>query len=128
MPLLLMKRMSGIAKVNTVVIILTLVSIGIVIYYSSAIINNSEKENLEQFNLVVTDKDESYKYWDSSMLPLFMAGVMNVYEGNMVILNIYAEHSNPKNFFCVLATSQVVITVLIGSMATLGYLAFGTAV
>ena len=92
MPLLLFRRLQAIASVNTVIMILSLVSVSIIIYYSSQIMHMDRKTALEDYDVLIKDEDRvSYKMWDWGQFPLFIAGVMNLYEGNMVVLNIYSE-------------------------------------
>ena len=119
-----MKRLRSLAMVNTVIIVLTLVSIAIIIYYSITIYNYTADENLLYYNLDVPD-GYAHAEWDMSALAMFMVGFQNVYEGNLVILNIYAEAKQPKNYLCNLGVVMVLVTLLVTGMGISGYLAFG---
>ena len=70
--------------------IMTLVSIAIVMYYNFRIWSQSAQENQAEFGLTLSD-DNDFNWWDLSALPLFMCGFHNIYEGNVIILNLYAE-------------------------------------
>lgn len=75
----------------------------------------------------MTEEDRVYNYWDSSMLPLFCATMMTLFEGNQQILNVYAEADRPQDFFMITLVIILVLTVVIASsVGYLGYLAFGT--
>ena len=59
---------------------------------------------------------------------MFCATMMNIFEGNASILNLYAEADHPKHFFTVISSLFVGISVFLGIMVgVLGYFAFGNA-
>lgn len=66
----------------------------------------------------------SYKYWDFGELASFMAGFHVLYEGNIAILNLYAELEQPKDMYCITSSAQVIDTVLVAAMSFAGYFAF----
>ena len=68
-----------------------------------------------------------YKTWDVAALPLFCATMMNLFEGNGQILNIYSEIDKPRNFFPITMYIFVLITIFLGiSIGVVGYFAFGS--
>lgn len=126
MPIALIKRLRSLAFVNSVIMIMTLVSISIVIYYCCTIYKLTPDEIIEVYGLEnVAPPDHLYRSWDPSRLALFLVGFQNVYEGNLIILNIYAEAKQPKNYIWNLATVMVFVTILVTIMGISGYLAFG---
>mmetsp|Transcript_17683 Transcript_17683/g.29889 ORF Transcript_17683/g.29889 Transcript_17683/m.29889 type:complete len:149 (+) Transcript_17683:927-1373(+) len=63
------------------------------------------------------------------MMPVFCAAMMNLFEGNQQILNIYAEVDKPQQFFYIVVVLFVVLLVFIAILVgVLGYLAFGNTV
>ena len=58
-------------------------------------------------------------------LPVFLAGANALYEGNMVILNMYAETNDPKSFYCQGVWVLIIYTLVIGLCGYFGYFAYG---
>lgn len=58
-------------------------------------------------------------------MPVFLAAANALYEGNMVILNVYAEISEPRNFYCLSAMVLIIYTIVIGLCGYMGYFAYG---
>lgn len=80
----------------------------------------------DTYNLPLTEEDRNYNYWDTSMLPLFCATMMTLFEGNQQILNVYAEADKPQDFFMITLIIILILTCIIASsVGYLGYLAFG---
>lgn len=71
-PVALVRRLRYIAIVNSIIMVMTLVAIGIVIYYSTMIYLNTSTDNETDYSLTLNDR--SYKYWDLGALALFMSG------------------------------------------------------
>jgi len=51
---------------------------------------------------------------------------MNILEGCQNILNVYAEHEDPKNYISIVASVIIFVTIIDSLIAYLGYLAFGS--
>lgn len=62
------------------------------------------------------------------MLPVFLGGANNFYEGNFVTLTVYSEHNNPSNFFQLNAIVLTTYTVWISIVGFFGYFAWGNTV
>lgn len=89
-PIALIKRLRFMAIVNGVIMVLTLISMASVLYYSIKIYGQTAAENKLQFGLTIPD-GKDYKLWDWGALAVFMCGFQNIYEGNTLILNLYSE-------------------------------------
>ena len=60
------------------------------------------------------------------MLPAFSATMMNLFEGNQQILNLYAEADQPRTFFPIIVFIFLAFLLLLAiALGLLGYLAFG---
>ena len=63
------------------------------------------------------------------MLPAFSATMMNLFEGNQQILNLYAEADQPRNFFSIIVFIFLCFLLILAiSLGLLGYYAFGDKV
>ena len=67
---------------NLVVLILTAVSISFVLYYSGTIMTSTPEQNKQLFGVVLTEEQLQFKGWSWSGMPIFIAGAMNMFEGN----------------------------------------------
>jgi len=57
---------------------------------------------------------------------MFCATMMNIFEGNQMILNLYAETDDPKSFMTIILSIFIVMGLILGfGLGLLGYLAFG---
>ena len=54
-----------------------------------------------------------------------MGGFSNYFEGNLVLLTLYAEAEKPKNFCGITILVQIVFVVIALGVATIAYMAFG---
>ena len=82
-----------------------------------------------EYDLDLTDQNREYALWEPARIPEFCATMMNLFEGNQQILNLYAENERPRSFYPI--TMGVIISVLIlfaVPTGYLGYLAFGNTV
>ena len=82
-----------------------------------------------EYDLDLTDQNREYALWEPARIPEFCAAMMNLFEGNQQILNLYAENERPRSFYPI--TMGVTISVLIlfaVPTGYLGYLAFGNTV
>lgn len=124
LPLLMLRRLHDVGIANTVIMILTMVSIGIMAYYCYYI-NTS---TMAQVQLVVTnfkfDPKEQLTYWNLRSVPLLIAGLSNSFEGNKVLLNIYSEAKTPQNFCAIITVVQIVFTIVSFGLGVVGYLTF----
>ncbi len=61
-------------------------------------------------------------------MPVFCAAMMNLFEGNQQILNIYSEADKPQNFFAIVCILMVILLIIMGiGTGVIGYMAFGAA-
>ena len=75
---------------------------------------------------VAKSEDFELNYWNLQMLPAFSATMMNLFEGNQQILNLYAEVDSPSTFFPLIVFIFVFFLLTIAIvLGLLGYIAFG---
>lgn len=59
---------------------------------------------------------------------MFCSAMMNLFEGNQQILNLYAETSSPQHFYATVTILFIILQVFIAILVgMLGYFAFGKA-
>ena len=77
----------------------------------------------------MTEDDRDYVYWNPIMIPVFMATINSLFEGNQQILNLYAETNKPQSFFTISVYVVVCLTIFVAmSVGYSGYLAYGNTV
>ena len=73
-----------------------------------------------------TTGDFEYVYWNITMLPSFCSALMNLFEGNQQLLNLYSEIQKPSDFFWLIQIILPGLTlVVVVGVGMLGYLTFG---
>jgi len=82
LPLVLCRRLTNIGYFSAVVLVFSIVSLGIIIYFLSVIVNMSPKEVDDTYHVKVTDEDREVKDFDILFVPIFIGAFMNVFEGN----------------------------------------------
>lgn len=128
LPVILQRKFKNIGIFSLIVLCFTLVSFALIAYVCISIIIHPLEESNKIFNLQLTEKDVKYVKWDFSMLPMFCSTMMNIFEGNQQILNLYAEADKPKSFFVTVSLIFIVLSVFFASLiGILGYLAFGNS-
>jgi hypothetical protein len=126
LPLLMIRRMASAGIINSLIMAATLVSLGIVIYYSVLIKETPENEVNKLFMLGLIQTHDELNLWNFSQIPLLFAGMSNLFEGNILVLNIYSETQNPRNFCTIVIAVQVIFCIIVFGMATVAYIAFGS--
>lgn len=108
------------------ILIFTAFAFLIIVIKCTEIISMETKESNAEYDWNYTKSDYDYVYWNVSMLPSFCSAMMNLYEGNQQLLNLYAEIEKPKDFFKLITMIFTVLslTVVMG-VGLLGYLTFG---
>jgi hypothetical protein len=118
--------MRNIGFFSSVSMIFTITSLIMVTYVCFEIYYLNPEEIQTKFGLSITEEDRTYKYWEMSAFPVFCATMMNLFEGNQMILNLYAETDDPKNFMQLVLGIFVVMGVILGfGLGIFGYLTFG---
>ena len=126
-PILLLRRLAAVGVFSVVILCFTFLAIGIIVYLSARIFIMTAEEASETYHIQLTEDDRVYNQWDTSMLPLFCATMMTLFEGNQQILNVYAEIEKSQDFFTIALVIILVLTLLIAcTVGYLGYLAFGS--
>lgn len=91
--------------------------------------NKSLEEDEADYKLTITEEDRDYVYFNGMMVPVVCAALNSLFEGNQVILNIYAESDKPKTFFTKVAIAVVSLSLgIVVTVGYLGYFAFGNSV
>ena len=126
LPIIFLRRMSFIGYFSIFVLIATFIAIGLIIYLTSVIISKSPAEVRDEYHTEIKDEDRDYNYFDWMMFPVFLCGTMGLFEGNQMILNLYADADKPQNFFMQVSFTIIGLTLCIAAVVGyLGYLAFG---
>lgn len=121
--------MSNIGIFSAISMSFTLFAIVVILIISGIILSKSPEENLRDYNLVITEEDRHYNYFEPIMVPTVCAALNSLFEGNQVILNIYAETSTPQKFFTQAAIAIVSLSLgIVVTVGYVGYLAFGNSV
>lgn len=69
-----------------------------------------------------------YTKWNLSGIPLFLGQSFVLFEGNACLLNVYAEHRQPRKMFGSVVQTHVLCTVSVFFMGFLAYYAYGPEV
>lgn len=126
LPVIYQRSFSNIASFSMLVLFFTAFSFLIIVIKCSQIIQMETKDIDEQYEWDYTKRDFEYVYWNVSMLPSFCSAMMNLYEGNQQLLNLYAEIQNPKHFFnLILGIFTFLSFIIVLGVGILGYLTFG---
>ena len=81
-PIILFRMNTNIGIFSTVILVFSIVSLGIIIYLLSVIVNMSPKEVDDTYHVKITDEDREVKDFDILFVPIFIGAFMNVFEGN----------------------------------------------
>ena len=95
LPIILMRRLAAVGFFSIFILCFTFLALGIIVYMCSKIYIMTPQEVNDEYHLPLTEEDRNYNYWDTSMLPLFCATMMTLFEGKQQILNVYAEADRP---------------------------------
>lgn len=82
LPIIYLRELSNIGLFSGVILIFSIISISIIIYLTSVILNETPQEVQDEYHISLTDDDRDYKYWDTINIPIFISTFMNVFEGN----------------------------------------------
>jgi len=78
---------------------------------------------------VATDeqKEAAYNFlwFDRAHFPLFLGEILAIFEGNAGILNIYSQHSEPRQMFTNTVWTHLTVGFIVIGMCTCSYLAYG---
>ena len=75
-------------------------------------------------------KEEAYdfEYFNYAHFPLFLGEILAIFEGNAGILNIYSQHSEPREMFKNTIMTHLTVGALVISLCAVSYLAYGSMV
>ena len=94
LPIIFIERLSGVGLFSGIVVVLTVISISMIVYTCSEVYLSSHKQVLEEYDLDIPEHE--YKYWNTQGLFSFIVAMINMFEGNQQILNLYAEVDKPQ--------------------------------
>jgi len=123
------KRLRNIGIFSAVINCFTVVAIFIILYLTYRIYKMPIEDANAEYDLDLTEQNREYALWVPARIPGFCAAMMNLFEGNQQILNLYAENERPRSFYPI--TMGVIISILLlfaVPTGYLGYLAFGDTV
>jgi len=124
-----MKKFSNIAYFSAFVLLFTLFAYCVIIYKCIVILDLPIRLKNSEYNLDIKNTDFQYLFWNISMLPSFCSAMMNLFEGNQQILNLYAEAESPKKFFKLIMSIFIILTfTIVLGVGILGYVTFGDTV
>jgi len=128
-PVLCLRRLSKIGIFSAIAMSFTLLAIVLILVMCGEVYSKSADEDRDDYGLAITEDDRDYNYFDGMMIPVVCATLNSLFEGNQVILNIYAESDKPKSFFTKVAIAIVSLSLgIVITVGYLGYLAFGNSV
>lgn len=139
-PLLLLKDFKKLSIFSGIFIgCCVLAILAIFIFEFSAIYNRSH--GIEQ-EMTFTDEDggvsvataeqkaEAYdfEYFNFAHFPLFLGEILAIFEGNAGILNIYSQHSEPRQMFLNTIWTHITVGLMVISLCAVSYLAYGNMI
>jgi hypothetical protein len=128
LPILFTKQFRNIGFFSALVLCFTMVSFGIISYISFDILTQDADSIWNNYKIRILPSDHEYKMHDWRAFPIFCATMMNIFEGNQTILNLYASADKPKSFFKIISVLFVIVSLCIGvAVGVLGYVAFGNS-
>ena len=98
LPFVLQKSLKNVAIFSIFALASSLVTIGIVFGLEGEIQSHSYTFIQREMALHLDDSDFKYKYIEWANMPLVASTFMALYEGNSIIVSIYAETAEPKHF------------------------------
>ena len=129
LPFILQKDFKSIGKFSMFVLVVTLSSIAMIVYVCIVVYKTPLNEVEPNFGIEITQEDRHYITWNWAMFPVFCSAMMNLFEGNQQILNLYAENDKPKQFFSIVVALFVGLLLFVSIfVGILGYLTFGNEV
>ena len=134
--------MASIGYFSIIALIFTVMSFLLIAYECIQIISLRQGNIFEQDPVLIPSNQtmnehpgqvvppkQKYVYWNLAMLPAFSATMMNLFEGNQQILNLYAEADQPRTFFSIIVFIFLCFLLILAIvLGLLGYLAFGNEV
>ena len=126
LPIIFLKSLKNIGFFSFVVMVFTFVSIVLIIITCWDVYNSNLSTLQKEYGLKITAEDREYVEWNFAEIPMFCAAMMNLFEGNQQILNLYAESSKPSQFYGLLTVIFIVLLMFVAiAVGMLGYMAFG---
>lgn len=126
LPAVCQRQLRNIGFFSIVILAITLSSLGMIAYVCIQVYRQPLEVTQREYGISLTEADRQYTYWNTAALPMFCATMMNIFEGNQQVLNMYAEADEPGQFFVIIVSVAVVLAICFGvSLGVLGYLAFG---
>jgi len=126
LPVILQKKLTGISYFSMVVLFFAGISVWIIMFICLKLYKMPEAAIKVDYGLNITAKDRDYKYWNFQMIPYYLAGSMNIFEGQASILNFYAEADKPQTFFHIQRSVIVFNVFLQLVLGIVGYITFGS--
>ena len=126
LPAVCQRQLRSIGFFSLVILVITLSSLGMIAYICVQVYRQPLDVTQKEYGINLTEADRQYSYWNAAALPMFCATMMNIFEGNQQVLNMYAEADEPGQFFVTIVAVSVFLAIFLGiSLGVLGYLAFG---
>lgn len=125
LPLLFQKSLKNIAIFSMFALVTSLLTITIVLGLEGEIKSHSYAFIQREMSLHLDDNDFNYKYIEWANLPIVASTFMALYEGNSIIISIYAETAEPKHFVRDVILGYSVVASLAILLGYFSYLTLG---
>ena len=70
----------------------------------------------------------NFEFFNQAHFPLFLGEILAIFEGNAGILNIYSQHSEPRQMFLNTIWTHIIVGLMVISLCTVSYLAYGNMI
>ena len=70
----------------------------------------------------------NFEWFNFAQFPLFLGEVLAIFEGNAGILNIYSQHSEPRQMFNNTIYTHIIVGIVCIALGSFSYLAYGNMV
>lgn len=87
---------------------------------------SDEDGTVKQASPEQLEKAFDFEIFNSSFFPLYLGEVMCVFEGNVAILNVYSQQSQPRTMFIQTLITHVFVGLLCIFIGLLSYGAYGS--
>ena len=64
----------------------------------------------------------NFEFFNQAHFPLFLGEILAIFEGNAGILNIYSQHSEPRQMFLNTIWTHITVGLMVISLCTVSYL------
>jgi hypothetical protein len=127
--MLMVTKLSDIGIFSSIILVFAVIAIVIVFYLSVDIATMTVEAAKSKYpSLELESEDRDFNYWDTVMVPIFIAQFINVFEGGQNVINLYSEAQRPQDFLKILFPGIFIMNYIVPLGAGYAsYFAFGHA-